>query len=78
MLYKTEHWNLPNHHPWGIPLSLLYMNRFAELLIHKPGEGFFLYLLAVLLSPIVVNTSFSVSVCSEVFGVSYYGLLLFS
>ncbi|XP_038900443.1 probable flavin-containing monooxygenase 1 isoform X1 [Benincasa hispida] len=52
VLYKTEHWNLPNDHPWGIPLSFLYMNRFAELLIHKPGEGFFLYLLAVLLSPI--------------------------
>ncbi|KAL0537097.1 hypothetical protein IC582_026067 [Cucumis melo] len=52
VLYKTEHWNLPSHHPWGIPLSFLYVNRFAELLIHKPGEGFFLYLLAVLLSPI--------------------------
>lgn len=54
VLYKTEHWNLPNSHPWGIPLHFLYMNRFAELLIHKPGEGFFLYLLAVLLSPIVI------------------------
>ncbi|KAG6604965.1 putative flavin-containing monooxygenase 1, partial [Cucurbita argyrosperma subsp. sororia] len=52
VLYKTAHWNLPDNHPWGIPLSFLYMNRFAELLIHKPGENFILYLLAVLLSPI--------------------------
>ncbi|XP_038900843.1 probable flavin-containing monooxygenase 1 [Benincasa hispida] len=52
VLYRTEHWNSPDIHPWGIPLGFLYMNRFAELLIHKPGEGFLLYLLVILLSPI--------------------------
>ncbi|XP_022140536.1 probable flavin-containing monooxygenase 1 [Momordica charantia] len=52
VLYKTKHWNLPDHRPWGIPLTFLYMTRFSELLIHKPGESFLLYLLAVILSPI--------------------------
>ncbi|KAG7035001.1 putative flavin-containing monooxygenase 1, partial [Cucurbita argyrosperma subsp. argyrosperma] len=52
VLYRNAHWNIPDHHPWGIPLSFLYMNRFAELLIHKPGESFLLYLLAIILSPI--------------------------
>ncbi|KAL0536976.1 hypothetical protein IC582_025939 [Cucumis melo] len=52
LLYRTEHWNPPDTYPWGIPLSFLYMNRFAELMIHKPGEGLLLYLLVILFSPI--------------------------
>ncbi|KGN46711.1 probable flavin-containing monooxygenase 1 [Cucumis sativus] len=52
VLCRTKHWSLTHYYPWGIPLAFLYMNRFAELLIHKPGEGFLLYLLALLLSPI--------------------------
>ncbi|CBI37802.3 hypothetical protein VitviT2T_003184 [Vitis vinifera] len=52
LLYRTEHWNIPDYYPWGVPLAYLYFNRFAELLVHKPGEGFFLSLLATILSPL--------------------------
>ncbi|XP_010242873.1 PREDICTED: probable flavin-containing monooxygenase 1 isoform X3 [Nelumbo nucifera] len=57
VLYRTEHWSMPNYLPWGVPLALLYLNRFSEFMIHKPGEGFLLFLLATLLSPLVFGIS---------------------
>ncbi|GMH02912.1 hypothetical protein Nepgr_004751 [Nepenthes gracilis] len=52
MMYRNPHWNLPDYLPWGVPLAFLYLNRFAELCVHKPGEGHFLSLLATALSPV--------------------------
>ncbi|KAF4357664.1 hypothetical protein F8388_007200 [Cannabis sativa] len=59
VLYRTEHWNIPDFTPWGFPLANLYLNRFSELLVHKPGEGFLLGLLATLLSPMLAVIGYS-------------------
>ncbi|XP_050206715.1 probable flavin-containing monooxygenase 1 [Mercurialis annua] len=52
VLYRTAHWHISDEFPWGVPITLLYLNRFSELLVHKPGESFFLSLLATILSPL--------------------------
>ncbi|XP_043703193.1 probable flavin-containing monooxygenase 1 [Telopea speciosissima] len=52
VVYRTEHWNLPHYLPWGVHIAHLYLTRFSELMIHKPGEGLLLGLLVTLLSPL--------------------------
>lgn len=55
VLFRTAHWHLPDYLPWGFSLAYLYLNRFSELMVHKPGEGFLLGLLATILSPLVTT-----------------------
>ncbi|XP_056683267.1 probable flavin-containing monooxygenase 1 isoform X2 [Spinacia oleracea] len=48
MICRTPHWNVYQSIPW----ANMFLNRFSELLIHKPGDGPLLNFLATLLSPL--------------------------
>ncbi|XVE69618.1 hypothetical protein DITRI_Ditri10aG0004600 [Diplodiscus trichospermus] len=50
LLFKTVHWTVPEY---LLPLVFRGLNRFTEFMVHKPGEGLFLWLLALLLSPLL-------------------------
>ncbi|XP_071713884.1 probable flavin-containing monooxygenase 1 [Rutidosis leptorrhynchoides] len=52
VVYRKDRWKINDFSVWGIPLQYLYLNRFSELLVHKPGQTFLLGLLATLLSPL--------------------------
>ncbi|KAJ8572117.1 hypothetical protein K7X08_008628 [Anisodus acutangulus] len=52
LLIRTPHWNVPDYFPWGFLMAKLYLNRFSELMVHKPSEGLLLYLMATILSPL--------------------------
>ncbi|WCJ40000.1 flavin-dependent monooxygenase 1 [Euphorbia peplus] len=52
IVYRSDHWNMPDYSPWGVSLGNLYFTRFSELLVHKPGEGLIHKFLATFLSPL--------------------------
>ncbi|KAK1373762.1 Flavin-containing monooxygenase [Heracleum sosnowskyi] len=52
VVYRTKHWGIPYFLPFGIPLLYPYLNRFSELMVHKPGESLALSLLASILAPV--------------------------
>lgn len=57
LLYKTEHWNVPDHRPWGINIADISLNRFSENLFHKPGEGYLASIYATLATPLRIAFS---------------------
>ncbi|OMO80363.1 Dimethylaniline monooxygenase, N-oxide-forming [Corchorus olitorius] len=57
VIQRTAHWFLPNDSISGYGLGLLYFNRLAGFLDHKPGETFLLRTLATLLSPLRLGIS---------------------
>lgn len=51
MIFRTPHWMLPHHKPFGLPLAYFYATRLSELMIPKPDQGFFLSVISTVLSP---------------------------
>ncbi|KNA24746.1 hypothetical protein SOVF_013120 [Spinacia oleracea] len=54
IICRTPHWNATEFFPW----KRLYSNRFSQLMLHKPGEGLVLNLLASVLSPLDFYSQF--------------------
>ncbi|CAK8534515.1 unnamed protein product [Lathyrus sativus] len=52
IIHRSAHWFLLDFYVWSINIGYFYFNRFAELLVYKPGENSLLLLLAILLSPL--------------------------
>ncbi|GAV73907.1 FMO-like domain-containing protein [Cephalotus follicularis] len=57
MIQRSVRWFLPCDIQSGFIIGFLYFNRFAEMLVHKPGESFPLSFLATLLAPLRWGTS---------------------
>lgn len=51
VIFRTPHWMLPHHKPFGLPLSYLYSTRLSELMIPKPDQGLLLSVISTLLTP---------------------------
>ncbi|CAL5006185.1 unnamed protein product [Urochloa decumbens] len=53
LIYRSNHWMVDAKLIWGgISFGKLAMTRLSELMVHKPGEGFFLSLLATIFTPL--------------------------
>lgn len=56
LIFRTVHWIVPDYF---IALTFKSLNRFTEFMVHKPDQGFFIWLLVILLSPLVTTHSAS-------------------
>ncbi|KAL2470108.1 putative flavin-containing monooxygenase 1 [Abeliophyllum distichum] len=52
VIQRTVHWTLPNPEECGMNIEYLWLSRFAELMVHKPGQGYIHSALATALSPL--------------------------
>ncbi|KAJ8753156.1 hypothetical protein K2173_017726 [Erythroxylum novogranatense] len=52
VIQRTAHWFIPSEKICGINVGFLFLNRFSELMIHKPGDTFLFNLLATVLAPL--------------------------
>lgn len=52
MIQRNAHWYIPSGNFIGLLLGFLYMNRFAEYMVHKPGETISHSIMSTLLSPL--------------------------
>ncbi|CAI9117088.1 OLC1v1018416C2 [Oldenlandia corymbosa var. corymbosa] len=50
LVFRRAHWSVSED---VVVQSFKNLNRFSELMVHKPNQGFFLWLLALLLSPML-------------------------
>jgi dimethylaniline monooxygenase (N-oxide forming) len=51
MVYRSANWMVDPNLAWGAFFKKMIGSRLAELMVHKPGEGFVLSLLATVLTP---------------------------
>ncbi|KAB8101647.1 hypothetical protein EE612_032532, partial [Oryza sativa] len=52
MVYRSPQWMVDAGLVWGVNLQNLTTSRLAEVMVHKPGEGLLLSLLATMLTPL--------------------------
>ncbi|PUZ51468.1 hypothetical protein GQ55_6G189500 [Panicum hallii var. hallii] len=53
VIYRSAQWMVDTKLIWGgVSFGKLAMTRLAELMVHEPGEGFLLFLLATMLTPL--------------------------
>ncbi|CAK7346036.1 unnamed protein product [Dovyalis caffra] len=50
LIFRTVHWLVPEYF---LTLTFKSLNRFTEFMVQKPDQGFFIWLLAILLSPLL-------------------------
>ncbi|WCJ29934.1 Dimethylaniline monooxygenase [N-oxide-forming] 1 [Euphorbia peplus] len=76
LVQRSAHWFLPSGYWSGLFVGFLYMNRFAELQVPKPGQTFLYTLLAIFLSPLrwVISKIIEIYVKWK-FPLKKYGLL---